>query len=92
MCAGCGGRFAKAALVRFTVIESGASRELVLDLAVPGERRDISSRGRGGYVCPNPDCLEKALKRKALLRRLKATAESADLREVFLRLVKAANQ
>lgn len=28
--------------------------------------------GRGAYVCPNPDCLEKAVKRKALDRALKA--------------------
>lgn len=30
--------------------------------------------GRGAYVCPNPDCLDKAVRRKALDRALKAPA------------------
>ncbi|MHB8858671.1 MAG: YlxR family protein [Thermoleophilia bacterium] len=80
MCAGCGNRFAKAALVRFTVDESGAGRELILDVT-------SSSPGRGAYVCPRLECLDKALARKFLQRRLKATGESLRLREEFVRLI-----
>lgn len=85
MCAGCGKRFAKAALVRFTVRETAVGRELVL--AAGGNMQGVP--GRGGYVCPDPECLDRALARKSLLRRLKTTGESPGLREEFARLIEA---
>lgn len=82
MCAGCGSRFAKAALVRFTVRETPEGRELML-----GETS--GNGGRGGYVCASLDCFDQALARKTLVRRLKATTEARDLREEFARLIEA---
>jgi hypothetical protein len=83
MCAGCGSRVAKRELVRFTVRGGKDHLEVVLD---PSGTRG----GRGAYLCASTDCLEQALKKKALLRRLKAAAEKPDLREEFVRLVKHA--
>ena len=40
--------------------------------------------GRGAYVCPNPDCLKKALRSKALDRSLEVTIPE----EVIVRLEK----
>ncbi|MHB1361456.1 MAG: YlxR family protein [Thermoleophilia bacterium] len=80
MCAGCGNRFAKAALVRFTVVETAAGRELILDVA-------CGSPGRGAYVCPRRECLDKALDRKFLQRRLKAAGDTRQLKEEFVRLI-----
>jgi len=80
MCAGCGNRFAKAALVRFTVREAPEGRVLMLD--------DRSGKsGRGGYVCASLGCFDQAFARKTLVRRLKATAEAGDMREEFSRLI-----
>ncbi len=78
--------------------ESGSGRELAVDgftgsrkgAGVPEEvsvARKGSGSGRGGYVCPDLKCLDAALQRKTLLRRLKATSESPDLREEFERLI-----
>lgn len=50
-----------------------------------GSGRGVS--GRGGYVCASLECLDKALARKTLVRRLKATAEASGLREDFARLI-----
>ncbi|MHB9112792.1 MAG: DUF448 domain-containing protein [Thermoleophilia bacterium] len=93
MCAGCGNRFAKAALVRFTVRETVEGRELTLGEAPCGEastkRVGVCSGGRGGYVCASLDCYDRAFARKTLARRMKASAESAGLREEFARLIEA---
>ena len=40
--------------------------------------------GRGAYICPNPDCLKKALRSKALDRSLEVTIPE----EVYARLEK----
>ncbi|MHB8792047.1 MAG: YlxR family protein [Thermoleophilia bacterium] len=80
MCAGCGNRFAKAALVRFTVRETPEGRSLILSDAPGGS-------GRGGYVCASLECFDKAFARKMLVRRLNATVEAGDLREEFARLI-----
>ena len=40
--------------------------------------------GRGAYICPNPDCLKKALRSKALDRSLEVTIPE----EVYDRLEK----
>ena len=82
MCAGCGGRFAKGSLVRFTVVMQGSGRTVVPDLC--------GSPGRGAYTCPNPDCLRKAIKKRTLTGRLKAAAVSPNILEDFERLLKGA--
>ena len=40
--------------------------------------------GRGAYICPNPECLKKALRSKALDRSLEVTIPE----EVYTRLEK----
>ena len=40
--------------------------------------------GRGAYICPDPECLKKALRSKALDRSLKVTIPE----EVYIRLEK----
>ena len=40
--------------------------------------------GRGAYICPNPDCLKKALRSKSLDRSLEVTIPE----EVYARLEK----
>ena len=40
--------------------------------------------GRGAYICPNPECLKRALKSKALDRSLEVTIPE----EVYERLAK----
>jgi predicted RNA-binding protein YlxR (DUF448 family) len=40
--------------------------------------------GRGAYICPNPECLKKALRSKALDRSLEVTIPE----EVYARLEK----
>ncbi|MDO8737251.1 MAG: DUF448 domain-containing protein [Thermoleophilia bacterium] len=84
MCAGCGRRFAKAALVRFTVRETAEGRELAL-----GGSSGDGWGGRGGYVCASLDCYDRAFSRKTLVRRMKVSSESKDLREEFARLIEA---
>ncbi len=79
MCAGCGGRFAKGSLVRFTVFEQSSGRTVVLDRS--------GSPGRGAYTCMNPDCLEKAIKKRTLVSRLRAAAVSPNLMKDFQRVL-----
>ena len=57
-CLGCRGMKAKKDLLRVVRSKEG---EISLDL------RGKAS-GRGAYVCPNTDCLKKAIKSKALSR------------------------
>lgn len=78
MCAGCRKRFAKEAGVRFTVQVRGGERLLVLD-------PDGLAQGRGAYVCPRMECLEKALAKGTLTGRLGAAAVEPRLRERFTR-------
>ena len=85
MCAGCGGRFAKRELVRFTVQGDGNRCELVLD-------RTGTASGRGAYLCARSNCFEQARKKKSLLRRLRATAETRDLEQEFARLLANADK
>ena len=54
--------------------EMKAKKELVRVVRSPGGTVSVDLRGkapgRGAYVCPNPDCLKKALRSKALSRSL----------------------
>ncbi len=83
LCAGCGRRVAKRELVRFTV--QGDGREVVLD-------REGARAGRGAYLCASFSCFEQALKKKSLLRRLRAAAVTPDLKEDFMRLLENAGK
>ena len=80
MCSGCGGKFAKGSLVRFTVLERESGRTVVTDLSGKGE-------GRGAYTCSNLDCFDRAVRKKALANRLKA-AVPPDIRDDLERLLK----
>jgi predicted RNA-binding protein YlxR (DUF448 family) len=81
MCAGCGKRFAKGSLVRFTVIESRGGRTVVVDL-------NGTRQGRGAYTCPNLNCFDKALRKKVLMKRLRAGMVAPSLRDDFKHLLK----
>ena len=63
-CVGCRQRAAKAELLRIVVDDSGRDRE-----AVPDPRR--RTPGRGAHLHPTPDCLDLALRRRALPRALR---------------------
>lgn len=80
-CVGCGGKFAKGLLVRFTVLEREPGGIVAMDSSGSGE-------GRGVYVCSNPDCFDAAVKKNALVKRLRAAGVSPGLREDFERLLK----
>lgn len=60
-CLGCGQRFPKGALARFTVRREGDIWCLVRD--------DVASLGgRGLYVCPSDECFQRAVVRRAFAR------------------------
>lgn len=59
-CMGCRERKAKKELIRVV-----RSPEGTVSLDFHGKKN-----GRGAYICPNPDCLKKALRSKALDRSL----------------------
>lgn len=65
MCTGCGQMRDKKSLLRIVCTPEG---EIVPDTTgrLPG---------RGAYLCPNADCLKKALKTKRLERSLKAAPD-----------------
>lgn len=66
-CIGCGLKKDKSDLLRIVRSPEG---EFSLD---PSGRKN----GRGAYICMNPDCLEKAEKRKALQRSFKAEVDGS---------------
>ena len=73
-CIGCGEKKEKLQLIRIVHEPDGC---FSID---PGGRKN----GRGAYICKNPECLEKAFRRKALERSFKEaiTKETLDtLRE-----------
>ena len=57
-CIGCGTTKPKKELIRIVLTPEG---ELLVD-------RTGRANGRGAYLCDDPDCLQKAIKRKALSR------------------------
>ena len=60
-CIGCGEMKAKKEMIRVIKTTEG-----VITLDVTGRKN-----GRGAYVCPNSDCLKKAVKNKGLERSFK---------------------
>ena len=73
-CMGCRERKAKRELIRVVRSPEG---EVSLDF---GGKKN----GRGAYICPNPGCLKKAIRSKALDRSLEVTIPE----EVYRRLEK----
>lgn len=61
-CVGCGEKKGKKELIRIV-----CSQEGTIGFDLTGKKN-----GRGAYICSNASCLEKARKRKALERALKA--------------------
>ena len=66
-CVGCRQRVAKAELLRIVVDDSGSGLQ-----AVPDPRR--RAPGRGAHLHPTSDCLDLALRRRALPRALRVPA------------------
>ena len=73
-CKGCRERKAKRERIR-----GGRSPEGEVSLDFGGK-----INGRGAYICPNPECLKKAIRSKALDRSLEVTIPE----EVYQRLEK----
>ena len=73
-CMGCRERREKRAMIRVVRTPEG---EVTLDFS--GKKN-----GRGAYLCPNPECLKKAIRAKALDRSLEVTIPQ----EVYDRLEK----
>ena len=77
-CMGCRERKAKRELIRVVRSPEG---EVSLDF---GGKKN----GRGAYICPNPGCLKKAIRSKALERSLEVPIPE----EVYARLEKEMEQ
>ena len=73
-CMGCRERKPKRELIR---VVRGTDGTVSLDFSG-------KAPGRGAYICPNSDCLQKAMKSKSLERSLEVTIPQ----EVYLRLQK----
>ena len=73
-CMGCRARKAKRELIR---VVRGTDGGVSLDFSG-------KAPGRGAYICPDPECLKKALRSKALDRSLEVTIPE----EVYARLEK----
>ena len=73
-CMGCRERKPKRDMIRIVRTPEG-----VVSLDFGGKMN-----GRGAYICPNPDCLKKAQRSKALERRLETPIPD----EVYERLTK----
>ena len=73
-CMGCRERKAKREMIR---VVRGTDGNVTLDFSG-------KLNGRGAYVCPDPECLKKAMRSKALERSL----ETPIPEEVYVRLAK----
>ena len=73
-CMGCRERKEKRQMIRVVRTPEGA-----VNLDFSGKMN-----GRGAYICPNPECLKKALRSKALDRSLEVTIPE----DVYVRLEK----
>lgn len=78
-CIGCGQVREKNKLVRIVRTPEG---EIHVDLSG-------RANGRGAYLCPDPSCLEKAFRRKALNRAFGGTVQKDQFEEVRAELSRA---
>ncbi|NPV92005.1 MAG: YlxR family protein [Firmicutes bacterium] len=76
MCVGCQEMRGKKELIRIVRTPTG---EIVLD---PTGKKS----GRGAYICPVSDCLEKAIKKKQLERALNSPIEGSVLDELRIKI------
>ena len=72
MCVGCGEMFDKRSLIRVVKSPEG---EISIDLT--GKKN-----GRGAYICPNADCLGKAIVSKGLERSFKMPVDKSVYEEL----------
>lgn len=75
-CVGCGSSLPKRELIRVVRDPNGK-----VDLDLTGKRA-----GRGAYVCPNEQCLERAVKGRKLDRALELTIQNdvlVDLKRIL---------
>jgi uncharacterized protein len=72
-------------------MESKPKRELIRVVASgeEGLRTDPSGKanGRGAYLCLNPECVEKARKRKAFTRNLDISVKEEEIQRVVSEIV-----
>lgn len=71
-CVGCGTSRPKQELIRI----AAQNEKLNIDI-------DGKAPGRGVYVCPNRDCIEKASKNNGFKRSLKKNIETDVLKKLF---------
>lgn len=68
-------------------MESKPKKELIRIVLTPEEQLKIDptgkANGRGVYLCPNVECLEKAKKKKAIGRSLKISLSEEQLLRLF---------
>lgn len=68
-------------------MESKPKKELIRIVSTPEEQLKIDptgkANGRGVYLCPNLQCLEKAKKKKAIGRSLKISVSEEQLLSLF---------
>lgn len=76
-CVGCREMKAKRDLIRVIRSSEEESSAVSVSLDATGKKN-----GRGAYICPNTECLEKAVKSKGLERSLK-TAVPQEIYEVL---------
>ncbi|UFU04174.1 YlxR family protein [Ruania suaedae] len=63
-CVGCRGRDSRSTLVRLVADSSTSAPAVVVD-------DKASAPGRGAWVHPHPDCLDRAISRRAIARALR---------------------
>ena len=71
-------------------MESKPKKELIRIAFYEGELtvdRTGKAKGRGVYLCPGPDCVEKARKRKAFQRNFKTNFPEETLEQIFKELL-----
>lgn len=77
-------------------MESKPKRDLVRIVASEEEGLKIDpsgkANGRGAYLCPNPECVEKAKKKKAFARNLNMSVTEEDVRRVELEIAEINNR
>lgn len=78
MCVGCRERKDKRALTRIVRTPEG---EVIVD---PTGKK----AGRGAYICPNQDCLEKVLKSKGLEKALEVSIDQTIVEQLREQLAK----